>query len=118
LTQKQGQSWMVLMKDFVVKSIKGNPLTSITLIVLTLAYVVGSFLHSWEVGLGIYSLLEPILYYAVSRKYEDAVTLTGAFITFGVTVGMLTHSVWWGISAGFVTMIHAFIKGDAEDEAV
>ncbi len=118
LTQKQGQSWMVLMKDFVVKSIKGNPLTSITLIVLTLAYVVGSFLHSWEVGLGIYSLLEPILYYAVSRKYEDAVTLTGVFITFGVTVGMLTHSVWWGISAGFVTMIHAFIKGDAEDEAV
>ena len=106
LMLKQGRSWMALMKNYVVRSIKilvfKNPLTSITLLAIALAYITGALSHSWMLGLGVYSLLEPILYYAVSHKFYDAVFYTGVPFTLGITIGMFTHSVWCGIGTGFL----------------
>lgn len=104
-----------LIKGFMVKSVKENLITTATMLTLAISMIAGHYTLSWGVGLGLYSIFEPLLIYIFARKCF--INETCVFVTSGIAVGLLVHSVWLGIGAGFaVLMLGSWIEEKYNDK--
>lgn len=109
--QTGGHSSFSDIKRLVFGYIKKNPVSTIVTTALVVSTLLGLSFHSFTVALGVYSFLIPVPLLCVTRSFSKSFIESLQMLTFGVWLGLITHSVLFGIVGLLVIVIvEIFVK--------